>query len=177
MLDRMASPPCGRRGRRVVAALALALVGALVLAACDDGGGGSEKDAARRRTTTSTAAGTTSSSGPTTTSSTVPPLTPAPPNSCGATEEFITDAVEGDEADGLAARKDEFSVQNCRLSQSERIWAIVDLVPEPGSSFAPTSALMERIGATWTVRRLGIAGVNCDAPERARVELGLECPG
>ena len=48
------------------------------------------------------------------------------------------------------------------------------LVLDPGMGAA--APLMERIGATWTVRQLGIAGVNCDAPERARVELGLECP-
>jgi hypothetical protein len=173
MLDRMALPSLRRRA---VAALAVTLAGTVVLAACDDGGNGDGGNAARRRPTTTTVPGTTSSTGPTTTSSTVPPLTPAPPNSCGATEEFIVGAVEGDAADGLDTRKDQYSVQNCRLSQSELIWAIVDLVPEPGSSFAPTSALMERIGATWTVRQLGIAGVNCDAPERARVELGLECP-
>jgi hypothetical protein len=171
MLDRMASPSFRRRA---AAAIALALGGALVLGACDDGG--DDRNATRRRTTTTTVAGTTSSSGATTTSSTVPPFTPAPPNSCGVMEEFIVEAVEGTDADQLAARKDEYSVQNCRMSQSELIWAIVDLVPEPGSSFAPTSALMERIGATWTVRQLGIAGVSCDVPERGRIELGLECP-
>jgi hypothetical protein len=72
------------------------------------------------------------------------------------------------------SRKDEFSVQRCRLSQSELIWAVVELVPEPGSTFAPTTALMERIGATWIVRQTGSLE-SCDAPERARIELGLTC--
>jgi hypothetical protein len=157
--------------RSAVAAVLVVLTGSLALVACDGGNG--DDESSDRRTTTTTAA-TTTSSGPTTTSSTAPPLTPAPVDTCGANTEFITEAVEGSTTDDLMSRKDEFSVQRCRLSQSELIWAVVELVPEPGSTFAPTTALMERIGATWIVRQTGSLE-SCDAPERARVELGLTC--
>jgi hypothetical protein len=176
MLDGMRSSSRRRPAPRFAAAM---LAGALVLVAagCDDGSDSSSRsrDRDRDRTTTTTAAPSTSSStGPTTTSSTVPPLTPAPANSCGQQAEFIVQAAEESDDPALAGATGQFTAGNCRLSQSELIWAVVDLTPKPGSSFAATTALMERIGATWIVRQIGSLET-CDAPERARAELGLAC--
>jgi hypothetical protein len=173
MLDGMRSP----FRRRPASGLALAVVTlALVAAACDDGSESSSesRDRDRDRTTTTTAPTTTSSTGPTTTSSTVPPLTPAPPDSCGVQAEFIVEAAENSDDPTLAGSKGQYTAGQCRLSQSELIWAVVQLEPKPGSTFAATPALMERIGSTWIVRQIGSLET-CDAPERARTELGLTC--
>jgi hypothetical protein len=163
--------------RRPAAGLVAVVLGvALVATACDDAdsdpsSASSSSSRPDRTTTTTTAPGSSSTTTPVVTA---PPGTPAPVNSCGVQAEFIVEAAEGSEEPALAAARDQYTAANCRLSQSEQIWAVVDLVPTAGSTFVATIALMERIGATWIVRQLGSLE-SCDAPERARAELNLTC--
>jgi hypothetical protein len=164
--------PARSLGRRAAATVALGLAATIVLGACDDDSG---DDAQPDRSTRTSSTTTTSQPGvTTTTSSTVPPLTPAPVDSCGDQLEFIVAAIGDAKSTGLI-EGDGFTPQRCKLSQSELIWAVVDLVPDPGSSFTETRALMERLGGRWTVHQLGTTNLGCDAPERARVELEITC--
>jgi hypothetical protein len=170
MLVRMPSPFLRRR---FIALLALGLTATVVLAACSDD---SDDDASSKRSTTTTTSGTPTSSAQSTTRTTsYPPLTPAPVDSCGDQLEFILAAINDAQDTALIAGKGQFTPQRCKLSESELIWAVVDLVPNPGSSFQETRALMERLGGRWTVRQLGTTNLGCDPPERARIELEIDC--
>lgn len=161
--------------RRPAAGLLAVVIGAaLVVTACDDGDSDPSSASGRPDRTTTTVAPGSSSTAATTPTSTVAPGTLASPDSCGIQAEVIAEAAEGSDDPSLAPSRDRYTVANCRLSQSEQIWAVVDLVPAAGAAFTPTTALMERIGATWFVRQLGSLET-CDAPERVRVELGLAC--
>jgi hypothetical protein len=170
MLVHMSSPFLRRP---FVAAIALGLAATVVLAACSDD---SDDESSSDRSTTTSSSGTPSSSAQSTTRTTsYPPLTPAPVDSCGDQLEFILDAVNESQDATLLAAKGQFTPQRCKLSESELIWAVVDLVPNPGSSFQETRALMERLGGRWTVHQLGTSNLGCDSPERARIELEIDC--
>lgn len=165
--------------RRAALAVLLALV-LVVAAACDgsdDGESRSSTSTSRRRPTTTTTAppsSTTTGGGATTTTAAPPPSsTTAPQGSCGPATSFITEAIAAtDELDGRAGT---YTVTNCRLATSSPIWAAADVVPNPGAPIRPATALLERIGAIWTVSAYGTGSIGCPAPPNVRAELSVTC--
>jgi hypothetical protein len=157
--------------------VASVLVLAVGLSACDDDSGGSAShrkprpsSSTRSSSSTSSTSSTTVSPDPSASETTTVPVTPG---TCGGQLDAITAAVGGSDPTLLTT----YALSRCRLAPSSPTWAAADLVPKTGSGAMPKTAVLERVGALWTVRAISSAGVACDAtPPQVRAGLGLSCP-
>lgn len=135
-------------------------------------------DSTARPTTTTAATTTTLPTTTTTTApaSTTPTTTTLPPGAlpdpCGAETATIRLAIDNG-VEGAAAGAD---IDACRLAAVDTTWASVQLVPKPGSGFAPLIVLLQGGGGTWSIVAQGGPEAGCGrAPQQVLVDLGVVC--
>ena len=158
----------------------------LGLAACADSGSSpsppSTSSTTRRQpnrstTTSSTTLSSTTTSRPTTSTTAPPPSTtissaPSPSN-CGARAGAVYAAVQGGDLGPVPLI--DYAITDCRIAESNQIWAAVTLQPKPGTAAVRLTVALQRIGSIWTVAAYGPGAVSCDAPAPAPAELRLGC--
>jgi hypothetical protein len=173
------------RTRWLLLVLVLAAVGVGVAVLVAPGGDSTSDQAAKdssTNTTTTTAAPATS--GPATTTavpSTTTPATTTPatttvavPGACGSVGGAIRAAAQAG-VPGAAAGAD---VSECRLAASDASWALVQLTPTAGSSFAATTVILQGGGGSWAVVATGGTNAGCGkAPQQVIADLGQFCVG
>lgn len=137
------------------------------------GHAGKDGGAAQPTTTTTVAASTTVPTTAAPPSTTAPPTTAAIPGACGNAGGAIRAAVDA----GVPGAATGADVTECRLAASDARWALVRLVPKAGSTFAPTTVILQG-GGSWAVVATGGVDAGCGkAPQQVIADLGQFCVG
>lgn len=166
------------RARWLLVILVLAAVGvgvAVLVAPGDDPSSDQAGTDVTRATGTTVAAPTTTpgtTAAPSTTAA--PTTTVAVPGACGGVGAAIEAAVDAG-VPGASAGAD---VTECRLAASDPTWALVQLTPKAGSSFAATTAVLQGGGGSWAIVATGGTNAGCGkAPQQVIADLGQFCAG